>query len=196
MKQMRPEIRAKDPKISIIDTIKVIAKRWETVDPTTKKKLEEEYKNDQIQFIEKRAEYDSKLTDAQRIDIKLLKDELAEAKDKRLHRKKVKQLGRPKKPASAFLRYLSEQRTKLPQSPNETYRDWQKKIAAKWTEFSDKEKEKYVVASHSEYGRYKLEISKWEEEMVKQGNLDVVRQEALIETLPPKPRRFKVAKNE
>lgn len=62
-----------------------------------------------------------------------------------------------------------------------SYREWQLKAAAKWNALSDGQKNNYVNAFKSEIESYKQHLAKWELKMVKQGHVDVVRNEALIE---------------
>ena len=111
-----------------------------------------------------------------------------------MHFQKIRGLDRPKKPASAFLRFLGEERVKSPQGTS-TYREWQLKTAAKWNALTDGQKEKYISAFKSESESYKQHLAKWELKMVKQGHVDVVRNEALIDPVP-KARKSKSSEQE
>lgn len=158
MKDLRPKLQVENPKFSAIDIIKQISKKWETVDPGLKQKLQEEYRKDQQQYVEVRAKYDSKLTQEQRAEMKQLKQNMQEAKERKMMRKRVKDLGRPKKPASGFLRFLISERKATPQLPNQTYRDWHKKCTLKWSRLSDEEKSQYILDARKEFETYKLVI--------------------------------------
>lgn len=50
MRDIRPTIVASDPKLSANDLVKTMAIKWETVDEKQKKKYQEEYKQDQVNF--------------------------------------------------------------------------------------------------------------------------------------------------
>lgn len=87
LKQVRSQVVEKNPKATIPEVIRMVAKQWETVDEATKSKFEEEFKKEKITYIEKRAQYDSKLTDDQKTDIKHMKQELTESREKRAFKK-------------------------------------------------------------------------------------------------------------
>lgn len=57
----------------------------------------------------------------------------------------------------------------------------------KWNELSDDEKKAYNVGFANDIGKYKQDLAKWELKMIRLGNVDLVRQEALIETTKGKP---------
>lgn len=154
MKEIRPKIALEHPKAILVDVVKIIAKQWETVDEATKQKLSEEYKQDQIDYMDKRAKYDLKLTDEQRSEIKLLKQEIVQAREKRASKKKTKELGKPKKAASSFIHFLSDQKTATPRD-KETYLEWQRKITNIWSKMTDAQKEKYILLSKAESEKYR-----------------------------------------
>lgn len=181
MQQMRPVILEQNPKIALPELVKLIASKWEQVDDKTKMKLQEDFKKDQVLYIEKRAQYDSKLSDEQRRDLKHLKQEISDAKERRAVKKRIKELGKPKKPLSAFLRFLGKERKFTPQG-TETFREWQQKVVDKWTRLTEAEKDVYKAESKKEMEVYKQEISKWEEKMIRLGHIDVVRHDALLDS--------------
>ncbi|XP_055386504.1 uncharacterized protein LOC129615367 [Condylostylus longicornis] len=194
MKKMRDSVTAENPNAKAHEIVKILASKWENLDEINKKKLQEEYKKDQISYLETRTKYDSKVTDEQRGELKQLKQELADAKQKRAMRKRIKDLGKPKKPASAFLRFLKHERSATPQGPNQTYKEWHKKTVEKWARLSDVEKEPFVKESGKELEAYKKSIAKWEEKMIRLGHIDVVRQESLIDPPDLKPTATKTQK--
>ncbi|XP_004530227.1 transcription factor A, mitochondrial isoform X2 [Ceratitis capitata] len=191
MQDQRPKILAENPKYSTIDIVRVISKRWSNADEALKKRLQEDYKRDQQKFVEVRAKYEAKMTDEQRSELKQLKQDIQEAKDRRMMRKRIKELGRPKRPASAFLRFLIQERTNSPQTTKQTYREWHQKCTEKWARLTDKEKEVFLIESRKDMESYKKEIAEWEEKMVRLGNIDVVRHGNLIEAPEPKLKGIK-----
>lgn len=155
MKEQRPKLQAANPKLSIVDIVKTVSKQWETADPLLKQSLQEEYKKDQQKYIETRTKYDAKITDEQRSQLKELKQEIIDAKERRMMRKRIKELGRPKKPASAFLRFVAKERTITPQTSNETFREWHQKATAKWGTLSDEQKNVFIFEARKEFEKYK-----------------------------------------
>lgn len=154
MKEIRPQISQEHPKILLPDVVRLVAKKWETVDEATKQKFSEEYKKDQIEYMERRAKYDLKLTDEQRAEIKAMKQEIVEAREKRATKKKTRDLGKPKKASSSFIHFMADQKTASPRG-KETYREWQTKMSDAWTKLSDAQKEKYILLSKVESEKYR-----------------------------------------
>lgn len=154
MQEVRPKMSQENPKAALTDVVRLVAKKWETVDEGTKQKLSEEYKKDQIEYIERRAKYDLKLTDDQRAEIKSMKQDIVEAREKRATRKKTKDLGKPKKASSSFIHFLSDMKTATPRG-KETYREWQTKMSDNWNKMTDAQKEKYILLSKAESEKYR-----------------------------------------
>ncbi|KAH8316030.1 hypothetical protein KR074_009000 [Drosophila pseudoananassae] len=194
MRDQRPKLIAANPKLSTIEAVRQLSKSWSEADVKLKERLQTEYKKDQQIYLEQRTKYDATLTEEQRAEIKQLKQDIVEAKERRQLRKRVKELGRPKKPASAFLRFIASERTNTPQGPQQTYRDWHQKTTAKWSRFSDSEKEVYMQESRKELEIYRKAISVWEEKMIRLGHIDVVRHGNLIDPPEPKPRKTQATK--
>ncbi|XP_037810235.1 transcription factor A, mitochondrial isoform X1 [Lucilia sericata] len=189
MKEQRPKIQAANPKLSIVDVVRKVSKEWVTADSTLKQRLQEEYKKEQQKYVEARTKYDAKITDEQRSQLKELKQEQIDAKERRMMRKRIKELGRPKKPASAFLRFIAKERILTPQTSNQTFREWHQKATAKWGTLTDEQKNVYIMESRKELEKYKVEISLWEEKMIRLGHIDVIRHGNLIDPPEPKPKK-------
>lgn len=99
---------------------------------------------------------------------------------------------RPKKPASGFLRFLSEQFKSFDPSKNK-YREFQKQIAQDWNSLTDEKKQVYNEASRQESVLYRQELAKWEMKMIRLGHTDLVRNDTLIDTID-KPKTRKASK--
>lgn len=183
IKQVRPSIIAENPHFKATDIIKTISKQWETVDPDLKQKFQEEYQREKTSYVETLAKYDSQITNEQRNEMKQLKEEEIAAKERRMTKKRIAQLERPKKPASAFLFFVSKERQQTPQPSNQTYREWHAEMTKKWSNLSDAEKEPFLQMFRDRLVKYKEDIAVWEEKMVRLGNMDVVRSEILVD--PP-----------
>lgn len=154
MKEIRPKMAEEHPKAVLVDIVRMVAKKWETVDEATKQKFSDEYKKDQIDYMDKRATYDLKLTDEQKSEIKTMKQDIVQAREKRATKKKTRELGKPKKASSSFIHFLIDQKTATPRG-KETYLEWQVKITNIWSKMTDAEKEKYVLLSKAESEKYR-----------------------------------------
>lgn len=102
---------------------------------------------------------------------------------------------KPKRPASGFLLYLSELRNKMPRG-DLSYREWQRDAAVSWSKLSDEQKKQYNKQSSDGAVKYKQELAKWELKMIRMGNVDLVRSEALVEPNPRKTQRNPRARSE
>lgn len=87
LRENRPQFTKLNPKLAIPDVIRQLAKMWETTDEQIKTKYAADFKKDQIKYVEDRAKYDSKLTDEQKDEIRMMKQEVIESKEKRALRK-------------------------------------------------------------------------------------------------------------
>lgn len=154
MKEARPKVTQENPKALITEIVKQLAKQWELVDDETKKRLSEEFKLDQIEYMDRKAKYDMKLTDDQRMEIKSMKLEMSEAREKRATKKKTKDLGKPKKASSSFIHFLSEQKVLIPRG-EESYREWLLKVSGIWNKLTDAQKEKYIILAKAETEKYR-----------------------------------------
>ena len=75
------------------------------------------------------------------------------------------------------------------------YREFHKKIVDEWRAMSEEKKTQYNDATRTEMEQYKQELAKWELKMIRLGNQDLVRQEALVEASPDKkPKKQKSKK--
>lgn len=103
----------------------------------------------------KRAKYDLSLTDEQRLELKELKDKISESRLKTAERKRVRDLGRPKRAMSPFLLFLNEARENLPRLEKETYRDWQTRCSKEWMNLNDAKKEPYFTKARALTAKYR-----------------------------------------
>lgn len=62
-----------------------------------------------------------------------------------------------------------------------SYRDFHKKIVEKWHALPEAKRTAYHEAYKGDLEGYKRDLAKWELKMIRLGNQDLVRQEALIE---------------
>lgn len=154
----RVSSKIRDPKLSVCDEIKRLSKEWHTIDEKEKQRLQDEYRRDLQTYVEQRARYDAKLTDNQRQLIKEARQERSEARNRRILRKRIKELGKPKRPPSAFFTFISNERKKSPEASQYSYREWQEKCTKKWSEMPANEKEVYLAEGRKLLEKYKFSI--------------------------------------
>jgi transcription factor A, mitochondrial len=108
----------------------------------------------------------------------------------------VRENDKPKKPSSGFLRFLTE-KYKSGERGNLTYREFQSKIVDDWKILPEAKKAAYNEAFKKENEKYKIALTQWELKMIRLGNTDLVRQEALIEPVhKPFTRKPRAKKHE
>lgn len=95
-------------------------------------------------------------------------------------------MDKPKKPMSGFLRFLKEEYARKPRPAETNFRDYHKQIVQAWYDLSDEQKKVYNDACLAESAGYKRDLAKWELKMIRLGNIELVRHQALIEGAPPK----------
>lgn len=181
LKENREKISRENPDKKMVEIIQLCAKQYANIDPALKAKYQDQYLLEQEDYIKKRTAYESKLTDEQRLEISNAKHDAVEKKLRIEYKRKLREHEKPKKPQSGFLRFLKDSIEKVPRNANQSYRDWQKVIAEKWNSLTEDQKKAYNDAATSEFQKYKQEIAKWELRMIRQGNIDLVREETLIE---------------
>lgn len=131
-----------------------------------------------VDYIAAQVKYNQLLTDEQHEEIKKAKIDIAESKEKRLLRKKKKELGKPKRPLSAFLLFMNGKKDERGTRP---FKDWQLFLRNEWEKLHEEQKSAYETQSRKSFEEYKREIQIWEEKMIRLGHIDVVRNEALIQ---------------
>lgn len=61
--------------------------------------------------------------------------------------------------------------------------------AKEWKKLNDQQKKVYIDAAAKDFVKYKQELTNWELKMVRLGNTDIVRDEAIVDKEPNKPKR-------
>lgn len=61
------------------------------------------------------------------------------------------------------------------------YKAFLKKLGNEWNQLPEEKKRVYNESSKAAHVLYEKELAKWETEMIRIGNLDLVRQDTLIE---------------
>lgn len=88
----------------------------------------------------------------------------------------LKELGKPRKPLTAYLMFVTEEIKNRGDAPVKIY---MAVVANKWKEIDENTKSKYIEAASIENDKYNNALLKWENEMIKAGRLDLVRARAI-----------------
>ncbi|XP_026463686.1 ARS-binding factor 2, mitochondrial-like [Ctenocephalides felis] len=185
--QIREQLKKENPTASTMDISKLASVKWEKAEPHVKSKLEEEYKKDQLVYIKQKVEYDKNLTEEQKEDIKQFKANQQEEKLKRDLKKQKRELGKPKKPISSFISFMKAQEPI--HRGNLSFREWQVKAGELWLKLDPNVKAKILMKAKEDLDEYTKKLSEWEESMIRQGHINMVRRKALIKP-PQNPSHF------
>lgn len=179
---IRSTLHAQNPKASPTDISKLAAAQWQVLDPASKSKLEVEFKKEQAVWLQQNAKYLSQLTDQQKDEIRQARAEKIEEKTKREYRKKVKELGKPKRALNGFLLYCADNKPKS--LGKEENKSQIKLMAQKWAQMSEAEKAPYNSRAAEALVKYREDVKQWEEKMIAEDHMDVIRRKHII--LPTK----------
>uniref|UniRef100_A0A182K035 HMG box domain-containing protein n=1 Tax=Anopheles christyi TaxID=43041 RepID=A0A182K035_9DIPT len=191
VQSIRSSLANANPKASPTDISKLASVKWQSLDQDSKTKLEEEYKREQAVWIQKNAKYLSQLTDAQKEEIKLERQQRHESKVKREHKRMLRELGRPKRPMNAYLRFCIQNKPAAGLS-KEDNKMQMKNLGMQWKRLPEGEKERYVKDAEMEMKRYQEEMKVWEDKMLESENAVAVRKKNVL--LPPSPASVKAKK--
>lgn len=172
MSQMRPALLAKNPGISSKEAIAWTSKHWQQLDMETKTQMAKEYQKDLEDYNKIKAMYETSLTEEQKADIKRVKEEMAQAKEKRKLKAEYKELGRPKKPMSSYFIYMQSRKDNI---QGKTLKEYQETVKKDWINLPDSEKAKLEKQAQTLMDKYKKDLQAWELKMVSIGRTDLVR---------------------
>ncbi|GLG94516.1 Mobility group protein 1A [Gryllus bimaculatus] len=175
--KVRPLIAQKHPEAKVPEIAKLGGEHWAKAEPSLKQQLEEEYRKEFHVYRKQMGDYENSLTEEQKEQITKAQDDAEEAKERRKLRRKMKDLGKPKRPLTAYMIYLRDNSRK----ETESYRDFQVRVAKQWEQEDEKVKANYTNNFNKQMEVYRRELQEWEEKMIRLGNIDVVRNEVLIE---------------
>jgi len=184
MNEVRPTVQAKNPKLKSTERVALIGKMWKSLDATKKEKFSKGFQDEMLAYMNVITEYRKNLSEDDIRKIKETKFEKKERKVVLLQQKKCRDLGKPRKPMSSFIRYLQKQTDR---QPKEQYLDFVKRVSAKWQTLTDAEREKYKSTAQDEEN-FKKSLLQWEEKMRKLGHYDIVSGEGVNVVETPKPR--------
>ncbi|XP_050665842.1 transcription factor A, mitochondrial [Leptidea sinapis] len=176
MGQMRPALLAKNPSITSKEAIAWTSKHWQQLDSETKSQMLKEYEKDLEDYKKIKELYEASLTEQQKEDIKNLKEEMAAAKEKRKLKAEYKELGRPKKPMSSYIMYMTSRKDT---SDAKDFKTYQEKVKADWLKLPESERVKFEKQALEQMIKYKKDLNAWELKMISIGRSDLVRQKPI-----------------
>ncbi|XP_050546342.1 transcription factor A, mitochondrial [Daktulosphaira vitifoliae] len=154
------------------DVAQEASKLWKDVDVDSKNEMNEIYRKELEQYKQDIESYKKNLTKEQKDEIMRAQYDEIESKMKRKMKKELKELGKPRKPLTAYLLYLVERNE---ERGNLSIQDFMKKVGKEWREMNNDSKQKYVTAASVENEKYLTAINQWEKSMINIGRSDLVR---------------------
>ncbi|XP_017745401.1 PREDICTED: transcription factor A, mitochondrial [Rhinopithecus bieti] len=171
-KEQLPIFRAENPDAKPTELIRRIAKLWRELPDSKKKIYQDAYRADWQVYKEKISRFKEQLTPSQ---ITSLEKEIMDKHLKRkamTKRKELTQLGKPKRPRSAYNVYVAE---KFQEAKGDSPQEKLKTVKENWKNLSDSEKELYIRLAKEDEIRYHNEMNSWEEQMIEAGRKDLLR---------------------
>lgn len=80
-------------------------------------------------------------------------------------------------------------KSQLPNRGDREFKEWLQECAKKWNAMTNEQKKPFVEEQKDSFKEYQIKMSAWEKEMIKLGNLDIVRQDALLDPNDPKNKK-------
>jgi len=172
--QVRSECQRQNPNVKVTELMKIIAQRWDSLDDASKQPFISAYKSEVASYSPILEKYNKSLTPEQKEAQQQLKLDKQLQRERREKKRRLKEFGKPKKPASPFFMYLSNNVAKG--SSITEYQNAAKKLSQAWKSMSEAEKAPYLTKYQENQDIYVKTLARWEEKMLKQGNDDLVRE--------------------
>jgi len=187
MVKVRSDLAQQHPELKFIDLVKLIGQKWTKLDEASKEHYSNAFHAEMGPYTKLLAKYNESLPQEVKDKEEQLKLEKQLKRDRRERRQRLESLGKPKKPATPFLQFIKAKFTPDPGKGREHAKDQLKELSVKWKALPDSEKAPYVAQYERDATAYKTTMTKWEDQMIKLGNNDVVR----ADRLPPKEAKSK-----
>ena len=84
---MRPTVVKENPSLKTVEVVQRCAQKWLETDDATKTRLNDDYQKEKVAYIKRRSDYEKLLTDEQKENLKIVKKDLVESKQRRLYKK-------------------------------------------------------------------------------------------------------------
>lgn len=177
VQQQQPIMTRQNPEIKSVDIIRKIAQQWRTMSPDQKRPFQEASVRAREQFKVDLERYQAQLTPAQ-VQQQTLEKRQRMAKRKAIRRKReLTNLGKPKRPRSAFNIFMSEH---FEEARGSTTPAKMKSLLEDWRNLFSHQKKVYTQLAEDDKIRYKNEMKSWEDHMVEIGREDLIREQTLV----------------
>lgn len=191
---IRPNIKRQFPNMDPRSVQAKLAQHWQNLPLVEKDRWNKEFLKEKEIYTRKYADYLRKLTPKQVEDIKALKSQRRQEKQKKtLHREKKKEsaeLGKPKHPGNIFMQYLMSL-----DRGEATMKEFLTAAAIRWRNLPEEEKEVYKRKAKILRDQYEAKLKDWELKMIRNGRSDLVRRQNQIEDLSTNPHVRRSLKN-
>ncbi|XP_074648390.1 transcription factor A, mitochondrial-like [Tubulanus polymorphus] len=188
----RNDILNNNPKLKTVEVTKIASGMWKNLDESDKQKYRNQYKEELRSFQENT---DPELLKARTDLIREKRNKLKKRRARLAHREELRELKKPKSPMKPFFMFV-ENRPKSDSTSN--HLDHIRAVAAEWNSLSPEQKQPYFDKSAQLRREYEELLLDWEDRMVQDGNLKLVRKSTLdkvgIRLDKPKARKKKAAK--
>lgn len=169
---MRPNIIAKFPHYNTTEVVKLISQQWAEETAEYKQELHKKYNVEHKEYINKLIEYEKTLTSEDKSKLLALKYKVEAREEKLKHKKYLKSLGKPSKPATAFLLYVKQMmKTKENDTPCKVYMQY---ISSQWKNMTEVDKKQFVDEASQLMEKYREEKVNWMNKMIKEGHLNIL----------------------
>ena len=170
---IKDKLHKEYPNYTQKELLKKVAEQWAQVEPTVKQNLQKQYTEQSSVYKQKLMDYKNSITDDQQM---LIKKELIK-KEHALERSQVKQklaeLGKPKRPLTVFFLFMQDKR--MVKDSQISQHDWMRNISKEWKNLTVEAKNKYIAEAAQLSEKYKTEIKKWEENMIRAGHQELLK---------------------
>ncbi|XP_077300083.1 mitochondrial transcription factor A [Arctopsyche grandis] len=173
--QIRPTLVAKNPGTSATSILKMASQHWHQLGDDVKEKLSKEFLKEMEEFKKIKATYEASLSEEQKQEIKKVRKQMDDAKEKKKLKSDYKEFGRPKKPMSSYLLFCNKHRDSY---KDLNFTDFQIDMKNKWYALAEEERSIWNNQAQKLKDEYRKKLTLWEEKMIRMGNIDLVRNTA------------------
>ena len=146
--------------------MKLVGQRWDKLDPKNKEKYTTGFREEMDSYNTVVQQYYKSLSTEDREAQQQIKVDKQLRKEKRDKKKRIKELGKPKKPPSPFIQFLHSKVS--PGAGIEAHKVAAKEMAITWKGMSEADKGVWISKYHEQLELYNKSLIKWEELMIKQ----------------------------
>ncbi|XP_032675159.1 transcription factor A, mitochondrial [Odontomachus brunneus] len=172
---VRNKLQQEHPDIKYKELIKKISEEWAKVDSTIKQEFQKQHDDEYVLYKQKLDDYNNLvLSEEQKMLLakQLMKDSTFK-KNHEFREEILKKFGKPKRPLTSYNIFLQSKKynkdSKIP------HKEWMKNISNEWNNMTIQDKDKYHTMSKQLKDKYNIELTKWKENMIKTGHVDLIK---------------------